>query len=659
MSILSWNCRGLGNLWIVRDICRLVKEKKPNLVFLMETKLMASRVERVKYKLGFSSVFVVDCVGRSGGLALFWNDNELVEIQNYSRRHINAKISGVDGIAQWILTGFYGHPEVAKRKESWDLLMHLHSLTSSAWMCVGDFNEILADEEKYGANKRPRWQIRDFQQTMERCQLHDLGFLGPKFTWSNKREDGHFIMERLDRAIANQAWMTSYPNYGVEVLANHTSDHAPINVQLCIVRRDQWRLEKKFFYAAGWGKKDSHNNLIKSVWREKGLASNPWMSFSAKIGRCKKVITRWQIKEKGQAESQIQQKTEQLKLLQMGDSRPEEEKIKLLQQEVNDIFEKEEMHWRQRAKEHWLKSGDKNTKFFHASVNQRRRMNHIVLIEDKAGNLCTTPESINRAFTDYFQNIFSTSNPYGLRECLHGLERRITPSMNEQLEREITVEEIYYAISQMGVQKAPGPDGLPACFYHDNWSIIGEETMANRLKVLLHEIISPNQSVFIPGRLISDNVLAAYETMHSMHSRMWGKVGYMALKLDMSKAYNRLEWCFVEEPDSLASKILKAKYFPKSSLREAKVTSRPSLAWRSILSAKELFFAGLNWRIGNVRDFKGQVCAATCLVQEGSLEPTVAEAMGALNALEFCRDLGFQEIVLEGDSKTVVQAIKG
>jgi hypothetical protein len=43
---------------------------------------------------------------------------------------------------------------------------------------------------------------------------------------------------------------------------------------------------------------------------------------------------------------------------------------------------------------------------------------------------------------------------------------------------------------------------------------------------------------FIPGRLISDNVLAAYKTLHSMHTQMWRKVGYMALKLDMSKAYD-------------------------------------------------------------------------------------------------------------------------
>jgi exonuclease III len=72
MNILSWNCRGLGNLRTVHDLRRMVKEKKPNLVFLMETKLRQKQMESIRVKLGFKNVFVVDCIGKGGGLALFW-----------------------------------------------------------------------------------------------------------------------------------------------------------------------------------------------------------------------------------------------------------------------------------------------------------------------------------------------------------------------------------------------------------------------------------------------------------------------------------------------------------------------------------------------------------------------------------------------------------
>jgi hypothetical protein len=72
------------------------------------------------------------------------------------------------------------------------------------------------------------------------------------------------------------------------------------------------------------------------------------------------------------------------------------------------------------------------------------------------------------------------------------------------------------------------------------------KVLANRLKVIIPHIISPYQSAFIPGRLITDNILAAYETLHTMHSHMKGKKGYMAVKIDMSKAYDRVEWGFLE-----------------------------------------------------------------------------------------------------------------
>lgn len=68
--------------------------------------------------------------------------------------------------------------------------------------------------------------------------------------------------------------------------------------------------------------------------------------------------------------------------------------------------------------------------------------------------------------------------------------------------------------------------------------------MANRLKVILPHIISKNQSAFIEGRLISNNILAAYETLHTMQAHMWGKDGYMTVKLDMSKAYDRSDGVF-------------------------------------------------------------------------------------------------------------------
>ncbi|XP_041027032.1 uncharacterized protein LOC121267250 [Juglans microcarpa x Juglans regia] len=145
---------------------------------------------------------------------------------------------------------------------------------------------------------------------------------------------------------------------------------------------------------------------------------------------------------------------------------------------------------------------------------------------------------------------------------------------------------------------SPGPNGFPAAFYQQNWDVVGRQVsesvmyvlnskgnldvinntfialipkknnctkvsdfrpisicnvlykiiskvIANRLKKILTSIISQNQSAFIPGRLISGNVIVTFEALHSMNCKMAGREGYMAMKLDMSKAYDRVEWSFL------------------------------------------------------------------------------------------------------------------
>lgn len=76
---------------------------------------------------------------------------------------------------------------------------------------------------------------------------------------------------------------------------------------------------------------------------------------------------------------------------------------------------------------------------------------------------------------------------------------------------------------------------------------IASKVLANCLKIILPEIISQNHSAFVPGRLIADNVLIAYEMNHSMQNKRSGGDGYVVLKLDMSKAYDRVEWSFMEK----------------------------------------------------------------------------------------------------------------
>ena len=76
-------------------------------------------------------------------------------------------------------------------------------------------------------------------------------------------------------------------------------------------------------------------------------------------------------------------------------------------------------------------------------------------------------------------------------------------------------------------------------------SRILSKVIANRLKLVLPIVISEAQSAFVPNWLITNNTSVAYELLHRMRNRRQGKVGHMAVKLDISKTYDWVEWSFL------------------------------------------------------------------------------------------------------------------
>ena len=92
MNCLSWKCRGLGNPATVRELRSVVKQEGPGLLFLMETKIAAKRVESLQNLLGFAGCFAVDSDGLSGGIGLFWTSEVQVDLQSFSSGHIDVMV---------------------------------------------------------------------------------------------------------------------------------------------------------------------------------------------------------------------------------------------------------------------------------------------------------------------------------------------------------------------------------------------------------------------------------------------------------------------------------------------------------------------------------------------------------------------------------------
>jgi hypothetical protein len=147
--------------------------------------------------------------------------------------------------------GFYRQPDPNKRDEEWTLLKYLTRLSPDPWFCIGDFNEVSSLSEKWGGRGRPTQQMKEFQKALEHCELSNLGYRGPKFTWSNCREGDEFIKEHLDRGIANLGWCEVYPDVEIVVEASSTSDHVVLKAWLNGKQRRSSR-QSIFQYEAQW-----------------------------------------------------------------------------------------------------------------------------------------------------------------------------------------------------------------------------------------------------------------------------------------------------------------------------------------------------------------------------------------------------------------------
>ncbi|GMJ04189.1 hypothetical protein HRI_004088000 [Hibiscus trionum] len=542
MKTLSWNVRGLGKLWAVQRLRNKLRDVRPDIVFLLETKLSSSRMVEARRRCGFPCGFDVSSVGSCGGLSLAWRSNIPVSIISWSIFHIDAMVKENETSCEWRLTGFYGNPVERLREESWDLLRNLSVDQSHPWLVIGDFNEILLSSEKRGGRIRSARSMEAFRRALGDCDLEDLGFS------VNMQDDGNAL--GADRA---------------------------------------------FKFSAEWTMEEDCESLIKQFWEETNLP------LSQKLVELGVKLSAWSRGRKGDCRKRTRELNDKLKAL--TDRDPDDDtlaEILDVKLALNVEADKDELYWEQRARVNWLRHGDRNSSFFHKWASVRKKKNTISKLQNDDGVWFSEDTEMLNLVGSYFQKLFTSSDMVDDRRLLDCVRPVITGEVNSKLTSPFNREEIDTALRSMAPLKASGFDGYPALFYQRYWSIVGDKVsdfclqilnnngdldainsanivllpkvtcptsmvhfrpislcnvlykiiakaIVHRIAPLLGMCIDDTQGVFVAGRHITDNILIAYEVLHTLKMRKGGKRGSFALKLDMSKAYDRVEWRFVED----------------------------------------------------------------------------------------------------------------
>lgn len=406
------------------------------------------------------------------------------------------------------------------------------------------------------------------------------------------------MREVLDRVLVSAGWELLYHLTVVQSLTRIGSDHCPILVEL--IPAGDIHLKRGFRFDRAWlGQADFNQWLIEN-WpkRKKQNILDHWNCQGTILRR--KMRGRQLNKESENRRLKVTLLKEMQKWDDAADSRNlsqgEWKQRYELEDQLNIIFQEEEIYWQERSGEKWLLEGDANTTFFHGVANGKKRIITIRSLEED-GRVIEGNSELREHITRYYKGLFGSELPpkVFLSQDMRRDRGRVDQEDNDFLVRPFSMEEIERALAEMKTNTAPGPDGLPVCFYKEFWeqlkdqikemldslfkgrldlwrlnygviTLIPKIKEANNIKAfrlicllnvcfklltkvltmrlthVANKVIGESQTAFLPGRFILDGVVILHEVLHELKNS--GQSGII-LKLDFEKAYDKVQWDFL------------------------------------------------------------------------------------------------------------------
>eukprot|EP00253_Pinus_taeda_P002817 PITA_02817 len=606
MKLISWNIRGLNGPRKTRLLKNMLKQENPQVLFLQEIKCDSSVLDRIANKFWpRSHNIAVDANGASGGLAILW-DSRATELTNFhAHRNFLQATFHILGTNQYgLLTNVY-FPQETQRKE--DILNSISALNQNRplplWIAGGYFNMITRMDERRGGTGRSSQEGSLLKDFIQNNWLIDLPFNNGVFTWKNTEAQILQISSQLDRFLLSNNAIHLGGDFAASILPFTGSDHWPISLHWSRPRNNTRR---PFLFEAFSLTHPDFHKFISTEWK---IFHSPPRSrmfqFQQKLKYLKGKIEHWNRTTFGnifQGKANIEQDMKQLqqKIITLGRSDDLAEQEKTLELKLMEKEKQEETLWRKKSRIKWLKEGEKNTKFFHNTTIQQRMHNNITHIQNEQGTKVEKHEDIEAELLNYFKQGHrepTNDRSQAIQNITRNIPKLITYEHNQMLLKSVDLQEVETTVKQLNAGKARGPDGFTSNFFHnfsdliknEVWQVVEEsrslrwmcrginatfiavipkvekpckldkfklialcniiykivsKIIATRLKLLLPLIISPEQSGYVEGRQITDEIILTHEIIHSLNI---SKKRRMLLKLDLSKAFDRLIWNYIEK----------------------------------------------------------------------------------------------------------------
>ena len=410
MASFFWNVRGFNKDLKHSVVTDWVNNMEMKFGCILETRVKEGKAEKILKKVfsGWSSITNYED-SRGGRIWLVWRDMIRMTPVYKSDQIITCFVE-MQGEEGFYYSCIYASNQEEERRALWEDLAHHNSSSSfkdKAWLIMGDFNEILdgGESSRFDNMRKVSNGMSEFQRLVLHCQLTDMAYQGPKYTWCNKREDG-IICKKLDRVLLNEEAVQRFSNAYSVFEPGGCSDHMRCTVQFFPPGE---KVRRPFKYVNAIGSLPDFLPMIQGYWDSTARlyhSTSAMYRFSKKLKTLKPLIREMGRNKLGNLTVRAKDAYEVL---------CEKQKKTLVNpsalaiQEEADAYGKwlhiaslEEDFLKQRAKLHWLDVGDKNNKTFHRAIKTRQAQNMIREIRCRSGRVVTTHSEIKQEAESFF-----------------------------------------------------------------------------------------------------------------------------------------------------------------------------------------------------------------------------------------------------------------